>query len=436
MAIVIMSEENNLQSEEEKKINSNTENEVTRPVIPAAVDSPAEIPKEETKETQAKVNEVADEKEQSPEVQSSVAAEVTDESVESEKSPVEEVEAITETTETVQVIEETSITTEVKDSEAEEFSEEDQSEKVVEGEEEDNQDEPPHDENEVLPDYTKYARDQLVGVIEELTQQDTFKRSSKILEIIDPLFTAMEDEIRASAFSKYLEEGGEEDSFEFRHDELYNRFDASQRLIRDRRSAFYKEKEAAKERNLAKKEELLEQLRELVDGENDSTNIKPIKEIQETWKAVGPVPNQHNRTLWANYNALLDRFYNNRHILFELKELDRKRNYAAKLELCAKAEALDKVVNIKDAIIQLNELHDEYKRIGAVPREAQEELWQRFKGASDTIYKKRKEYLDGLKGELKVNLVEKEKLTEELRRFLLLLIQIESMIGTLRPRKS
>ncbi|WPZ09579.1 DUF349 domain-containing protein [Roseivirga spongicola] len=279
------------------------------------------------------------------------------------------------------------------------------------------EDEDEEDHEEELPDYSEYSREQLVEAIEELAQQTTFKRTDRVLAEIVPLFEEMEQGMRTEALEKYTADGGEEDSFEFRHDELFNRFDASHRLIRDRKHSFYKEKEEAKTRNLAKKEELLSQLRELVDGEEATTSIKPIKDIQEAWKQIGPVPPQHNKTLWANYNALLDRFFNNRHILFELKELDRKKNLEAKKELCEKAEALDKLDNIKDAVIQLNELHEEYKHVGPVPKEVQEELWQRFKTASDNIYRKRKDYLEDLKGELKENLVKKEALVQELLPF-------------------
>ena len=271
---------------------------------------------------------------------------------------------------------------------------------------------------EELIDYSNHTREELAEVVDELSKQDNFKRSDAILSKVLPLFKAMARARRQEALDKFLEEGGEKDDFEYRHDEVFNRFDASVRLIRDRRASYYKEREARKEANYQKKLEILDKLRELIDGENATTNLSPIKALQEEWKALGPVPAQHNRTLWANYNALLDRFYNNRHILFELKELDRKKNLVKKTELCEKAEALDKLENIKDAIVQLNELHVEYKKIGAVPREVQEELWQRFKAASDAIYKKRKTYLEGLKGELNENLKKKRALAEELKPYL------------------
>lgn len=273
------------------------------------------------------------------------------------------------------------------------------------------------EEGEII-DYSGHSREELADVVEELSKQDNFKRADAILNQVLPLFKAVERASRQEAKERFLADGGEEDDFEFRHDEVFNRFDASLRLLRDKKSNYYKERESRKESNYKKKLEVLDKLRELVDGENATTNLAPIKALQEEWKSIGMVPAQHNRTLWANYNALMDRFYNNRHILFELKELDRKKNLVKKQEICEKAEALDKLENIKDAIVQLNELHEEYKKIGPVPREVQEELWQRFKAASDEIYKKRKSYLEELKGELQENLEKKKVLAEQLKPYL------------------
>lgn len=320
--------------------------------------------------------------------------------------PVAETETVSEAeTSTTEATEETTPEETKTDGNEENTS----SAKVV-GEEED-------DEAE-LPDYSTFTREQLVEAIEELTQQESFKRTDRVLKEIEPLFSAIESGMRKVAEEKFQsEKTEEEESFEFRHDELYNRFDASLRLLKDRKSTYYKEREANKTRNLEKKQELLDKLRSLVDGEEATTSLKPIKEVQEVWKAIGPVPNQHNKTLWANYNALLDRFYHNRHILFELKDLDRKKNQVAKIELCEKAELLGKLDNVKDAVIQLNELHEEYKRIGAVPREVQEELWKRFKAASDVIYHKRKGFLENLKGDLKENLVKKQEFITELNTY-------------------
>lgn len=413
-----MSEEKNKQQEdqEEKKNLTEAQEEITNEATeestsePEVVEEQAEPSAEETA-----AEETAEEKEESEEAAEPVVEEVV---AETEQSTEEASEPVAEETKDEPEVEEAPVA-ETQETEAPK----EKKEKTLETEDdlhsdEDEEDEDEEDDHEEeLPDYSEYNREQLVEVIEDLAQQTTFKKSDRVLAEIVPLFEEKEQAMRNEALLKYTTDGGDEDSFEFRHDELFNRFDASHRLIRDRKHSFYKEKEEAKTRNLTKKEELLDQLRELVDGEEATTSIKPIKDIQEAWKQIGPVPAQYNKTLWANYNALLDRFFNNRHILFELKELDRKKNLEAKQELCEKAEALDKLTNIKDAVVHLNELHEEYKHIGPVPKEVQEELWQRFKTASDNIYKKRKDYLEDLKGELKDNLVKKEELVKELLPF-------------------
>jgi len=267
-------------------------------------------------------------------------------------------------------------------------------------------------------DYATLSREALVDVVVEMAQDEKFRGVEDILNQVVPLFHQIEKGIKESAQNKFLLDGGVVDDFEFNHDEFYSRFDASVKSIRDKRAKYYKERESNKERNYETKLALLDKFRLLVDGEGATTSLAPIKEIQEEWKSIGAVPNQHNRTLWANYNALLDRFYDHRHILFELKELDRKKNQVLKEALCVKAEALDKITDLKTAIAQLNELHEEYKHVGPVPREIQEKLWQRFKAASDKVYVKRKSYLDDLKGELQENLIKKRALVDEIKSFL------------------
>jgi hypothetical protein len=68
---------------------------------------------------------------------------------------------------------------------------------------------------------------------------------------------------------------------------------------------------------------------------------------------------------------------------------------------------------IKDAIRELNELHQEFKHLGPVPTEEKEAIWQRFKAASDAVYAKRDAYLHNLQHELQQNLEMKSKLGDE-----------------------
>jgi hypothetical protein len=55
--------------------------------------------------------------------------------------------------------------------------------------------------------------------------------------------------------------------------------------------------------------------------------------------------------------------------------------------------------------------------IGPVPKEEQENVWQRFKAASDAVYAKRDAFLVDLQQELKQNLDAKGKVEEEVTAF-------------------
>ena len=273
------------------------------------------------------------------------------------------------------------------------------------------------DEEESTLDYSNYSKKQMVQVLESMLKDDDFDQINKILKEIKPAFDDLYHSEKEEAYQKYLEEGGEKDGFEYKNDELDDRFNKAYGTLRHRRNEYFNSIESQREQNLEKKMEVLETLRKIVDAEETTASINELKKIQHAWKSIGPVAPQHLKSLWANYNALIDRYYDNRSIYFELKELDRKKNLDLKLELCEKAESLAEEENIKEAVKQLNELHEEFKYIGPVPQEDQENVWIRFKAASDQVYTRRKDYYDNLREQLKLNLVAKQALVDKVQSF-------------------
>jgi hypothetical protein len=114
---------------------------------------------------------------------------------------------------------------------------------------------------------------------------------------------------------------------------------------------------------------------------------------------------------------LLERYYANRSIYFELKELDRRKNLEAKAEICEKAEKLALKEPSNAVIKELNELHEEYRHIGPVPKEEQEAIWQRFKLASDAVYGRRRGQIEVVKKEMEQNYQLKLQLVTSLQPF-------------------
>lgn len=275
-----------------------------------------------------------------------------------------------------------------------------------------------HEDEDQQVDYSNYSKKQLVEVLAALTKEDNINKIERVLKEVKPHYDELRNAEREKALEKFIAEGGDEADFAYKPDELDVKFDADYGLLKERRSKHFASIEKQKDDNLAAKNQLLEQLRKLVDDEETTASLDELKKIQSDWKKIGQVPAGQVKTLWANYNALLDRFYDNRSIYFELKELDRKKNLEAKLELCERAEKLQEETNLKNAIKELNELHEEFRHIGPVPQEDQEALWQRFKAASDALYDRRREFIDKLKGELHENMLAKKALGDEVQTFL------------------
>jgi hypothetical protein len=273
------------------------------------------------------------------------------------------------------------------------------------------------DSHEEHTDYSSFSKKDFVDLLKGLTGENDFKKIDSILREVKPLYDETRDKEKEEALRSFIESGGNADDFEYRQGELDNAFDATYRLLRDRRNQFNRSQEEQKNENLRRKNELLEQLRALVDAEDSDHSFNKFKELQKEWKNVGPVPNSQVKPLWASYSALVDRFYDNRSIYFELKELDRKKNLESKIELCVRAEKLMEVEKLKDAVRELNELHNEFKHIGPVPKEEKDAVWQRFKTASDAVYSKRDAFLDNLNKEQVKNLDEKLKIAEEVAAF-------------------
>lgn len=281
---------------------------------------------------------------------------------------------------------------------------------IVEEEEEEE-----HSEEEI--DLALLSKTSLISLLKEKISSGNILKLDKLVQSIKIIFDEVIQKEKEEALVKFNNEGGSEDDFEFRLSEEDKEFNNIYFEFKSQIGSVRKETERQKEKNFTVKNELLNKLRLLVDGEETTLSMSTIKAIQDEWKSIGQVPASQNKNLWASFNALMDRFYDNRSIYFELKELDRKKNLTHKTELCEKAEGLQNIKDLKDAIKALNDLHDEFKHIGPVPRDAQEDLWNRFKAASDIIYDRRKDFYDGQKEVFKKNQDEKEILIEKLKLF-------------------
>ena len=169
-----------------------------------------------------------------------------------------------------------------------------------------------------------------------------------------------------------------------------------------------------REENYAVKAEILQQLKELVENPGDLSAAYPkFREMQNIWRATGPVPPAKAKDLYDSYHHNVELFYDFVKINNELREMDFKKNLEAKEELCKKAEALAESDNSIASFRALQKLHDEWKELGPVAKEKREEIWARFKESTAVINKNYQSFFEEQKQKQLSNLEAKTALCEK-----------------------
>lgn len=162
--------------------------------------------------------------------------------------------------------------------------------------------------------------------------------------------------------------------------------------------------EQEKQRNLEAKQNIILSLKNLVEEES---NLKVLndkfKELQEQWRNVGPVPQSESTNLWQNYHFYVEKFFDILRMNREMRDLDLKKNLELKIKLCEDAESLLLQESINKSFKDLQKLHEEWKELGPVPEDKKEEIWERFKNASDQINQRRREHYETILSEQQSN---------------------------------
>ena len=195
---------------------------------------------------------------------------------------------------------------------------------------------------------------------------------------------------------------------------LENGFKAIYAKYKKERAEYNRKQEAEREENLARKQAVIEDLKALVENQEDlGTAFPAFREIQARWRAVGPVPVQNFRNLNDTYQFYVEQFYDKVQINRDLRDLDFKKNLEAKEEFCQMAEKLSENEDVVDAFKELQKLHEQWKEFGPVAKEYRDKIWDRFKAATYVINKKYQAYFEAQKEKQGENLAAKTALCEK-----------------------
>ena len=193
-----------------------------------------------------------------------------------------------------------------------------------------------------------------------------------------------------------------------------NGFKALYGMFKKERAEFNRKQEEERNANLVAKQAVIEDLKALVDKQEDVTATFPeFRNIQARWREIGPVPATAFRDLNDTYQFYVEKFYDKVQINREMRDLDFSKNLEAKTAFCEEAEKLAEDENVIDAFKELQKLHEQWKEFGPVAKEYRDQIWERFKAATAKINKNYQAYFEGQKEQHEENLQAKTALCEK-----------------------
>ena len=181
------------------------------------------------------------------------------------------------------------------------------------------------------------------------------------------------------------------------------------------KAEYNRQMDKEREANLTAKQAVIEDLKALVDKQEDvSATFPAFREIQNRWREIGPVPATAFRDINDTYQFYVEKFYDMVKINRDLRDLDFKKNLEVKEGFCEQAEKLAEEEDVVAAFKELQRLHEQWKEYGPVDKEHREPIWERFKAATAVINKKYQAHFEGLKSQQADNLAAKEALCVEI----------------------
>ncbi|MEX0662660.1 MAG: DUF349 domain-containing protein [Balneolaceae bacterium] len=171
------------------------------------------------------------------------------------------------------------------------------------------------------------------------------------------------------------------------------------------------------EDNLTGKLVILEKMESFLKDLDDDSNWKELEDdfekLSKQFRKIGKVPVEKNQEIWNRYHGMQDTFHSMRFKHDKAYRNQIETFLSKKKKLIDQAEALIDADDLADAARRVNKLHRKWKKVGNLPQKDENEMWDRFKEATDKFNEKKADNLDVLRDQEQENLDEKMELIKK-----------------------
>lgn len=275
--------------------------------------------------------------------------------------------------------------------------------------------EEPKEQKLNIPDFDALDLDQSLSVIKDHIGQFPAHRIKGIVESGRSRMLRELNAQQAEAKEKYLAEGG--NIIDFRYDQpIRKELGAVYGGYRDALRKHYSDLEAQLSSNLSTKLEIIEKIKALPTSEGSAKEkYDAFKALREQWNNTGLVPKAEARTVWANFNHHVDNFFNFLRLAYDLIDKEYQNNLAEKIAMIEELEAMVEGGASSELFRTLQKAHSRWKKIGPVPREQKDIIWDRFKAVTAQVHEQREQYNEVLKAQNDTKIAAKRAVVEGIK---------------------
>jgi hypothetical protein len=199
---------------------------------------------------------------------------------------------------------------------------------------------------------------------------------------------------------------------------LGTRLDALVALVdsrrEERKAARAKQTEEAK----GAKEQLVVEAEQLAESEQWRTAGERLRALVDTWKGLPRLDRKADDELWHRFSHARSVFSKRRKAHFASLDAQREEARRTKEKLVTEAQSLSQSTDWGPTAARYRELMAEWKAAGRAQREAEDDLWNRFRGAQDVFFAARADVFAERDTEQRDNLERKEVLVTEAEKLL------------------
>ena len=245
--------------------------------------------------------------------------------------------------------------------------------------------------------YDSLTIEELTEALEKLINTQKIQHIKSSVEAIKSTFNTKFGLLLAEKKSVFLAEGGNSIDFQY-SSPVKSKYNKLLSEYKKQKDVYYSNLEKQLKDNLEKRSQVIEDLKTLIETADTKTMYKHFRDLQNTWRSIGPVPKTKYNDTWKIYHHHVERFYDLLHLSNDFRELDFKNNLEEKLKIIEKAEFLTKMQDVNAAFKELQDLHKTWKEdIGPVAREMRDDVWNKFSAVTKIIHDKRHEHFKSMK---------------------------------------